>query len=57
MIIVFNTTFYTIAVISWRGVLLVEETVVPGENNQSCASHWNKFYHFIEIWEPYRCYI
>ena len=30
-IIVFNTTFNNISVISWRAVLLVEETGVPGE--------------------------
>ena len=28
---VFNTTFNNISVISWRLVLLVEETGVPGE--------------------------
>ena len=31
---VFNTTFYNISVISWRSVLLVEETEVPGENHE-----------------------
>ena len=30
---VFNTTFNNIAVISWRSVLLVEETIVPGKNH------------------------
>jgi hypothetical protein len=29
---VFNTTFNNISLISWRSVLLVEETGVPGEN-------------------------
>ena len=28
----FNATFNNISVISWRSVLLVEETEVPGEN-------------------------
>ena len=28
----FNATFINISVISWRLVLLVEETGVPGEN-------------------------
>jgi hypothetical protein len=28
---VFNTTFNNISVISWRSVLLMEETGVPGE--------------------------
>jgi len=30
---VFNATFKNISVISWRSVLLVEETGVPGENH------------------------
>jgi hypothetical protein len=31
---VFNVTFNIISVISWRCILLVEETGVPGENHQ-----------------------
>jgi hypothetical protein len=31
-VMVFNTTFNNIYVISWQSVLLVEETEVPGEN-------------------------
>jgi len=31
---VFNATFNNISVISWRSVLLVEETGVPGENQE-----------------------
>jgi len=31
--IVFNATFNNISVISWRSVLLVEETGEPGENH------------------------
>jgi hypothetical protein len=34
---VFNSTFNSISVISWRSVLLVEETRVPGENHQLVA--------------------
>jgi hypothetical protein len=34
-VMLFNTTFNNISVISWRPVLLVEETRVPGEN------HWS----------------
>jgi hypothetical protein len=30
---VFSATFNNISVISWRSVLLVEETGVPGENH------------------------
>jgi hypothetical protein len=39
MVMVFNATFNNISVISWRSVLLVEETGVPGENHQPVASH------------------
>jgi hypothetical protein len=39
-LMVFNATFNTISAISWRSVLLVEETEVPGENHQPAASHW-----------------
>ena len=34
----FNATFNNISVISWRTVLLVEETRVPGENHRTVAS-------------------
>ena len=34
---VFNATFNNISDISWRSILLVEET---GENHQPAASHW-----------------
>jgi len=37
---VFKTTFNNIPVISWRSVLLVEETRVPRENHRPVASHW-----------------
>jgi hypothetical protein len=36
---VFNSTFNNISVISWRSVLLVEETRVLRENHQLAASH------------------
>jgi len=36
---VFNATFNIISVISWRSVLLVEETEAPGENHRPVASH------------------
>jgi hypothetical protein len=38
-LLVFNATFNNISVISWRSVLLVEETGVPGENHRPVASH------------------
>jgi hypothetical protein len=34
---VFNAIFNNISVISWRSVLLVEETGVPGENHRPAA--------------------
>jgi Na+/serine symporter len=37
------TTFNNISVISWRSVLLVEETAVHGENHKSVASHWQTY--------------
>jgi hypothetical protein len=38
-LMVFNVIFNNISVISWRSVLLVEETGRPGENHRSVASH------------------
>jgi hypothetical protein len=38
--VVFNATFNNILVKSWRSVLLVEETRVPGENHRPVAIHW-----------------
>ena len=38
---VFNATFNNISVISWRSVLLAEETEVPGENHR----HWQTLPH------------
>jgi hypothetical protein len=43
MVIVFNTTFNNISVISWQSVLLVEET---GENHRPDATLTN--YHIIK---------
>jgi hypothetical protein len=34
-----NATFNNILVISWRSILLVAETGVPGENHRPVASH------------------
>jgi hypothetical protein len=42
---VFNATFNNISVISWRSVLLVEETGVPGENHRLVASHYQTLSH------------
>jgi hypothetical protein len=37
---VFNATFNNISVISWRSLLLVEETGVPGEKHRPVPSHF-----------------
>ena len=42
---VFNATFSNLSVISWRSVLWVEETAVPGENHRPAASHWQILSH------------
>ena len=39
MVMVFNVTFNNISVISWRSVLLVEDTRVSGENHRLVSSH------------------
>ena len=41
-IMVFNATFNNISGMSWRSVLLVEET---GENHRPVASHWQTLLH------------
>jgi hypothetical protein len=44
-LMIFNATFNTISVISWRSVLLVEETRVPGENHRPIVSHRQTLLH------------
>ena len=44
-LMVFKTTFNNISVISWRSVLLVEETGEAGENNRPVESHWQTLSH------------
>ena len=44
-VMVFNATFNNISVITWRLVLLVEVTGVPGKNHQPVASHWQTLSH------------
>ena len=39
-VMVFNATFNNISVITWRSVLLVEDTGVPGENHRPATRHW-----------------
>jgi len=38
-VMVFNATFNNISAISWRPVLLAEETGVPTENHRPVARH------------------
>ena len=44
-LMVFNTTFNNISIISLRLILLVKDTRVPGENNQPVASDWQTLSH------------
>jgi len=46
---VFNPYFNNISVISWRSVLLVEETGRPRENHRPAASHWRTLSHNV-VW-------
>jgi hypothetical protein len=52
-VMVFNATFNNISAISWRSVLLVEETGVPRENHRPVTNHWQTLSHnvvfFIKI--------
>jgi len=50
--IVINFTFNNISVISWRSVLLVEETGVPGENHRP-AQVTDKVYHMMLYTSPW----
>jgi hypothetical protein len=52
-VMVLNTTFNNISVISWRWVLLVEETGVPGENHRPVASHWQILSHNVVSCTPH----
>ena len=45
LFIVFNATFTNISVISWRSVLLVDETGVPRENHRPVPSYWQTLSH------------
>ena len=44
-VMVFNATFNNISVISWRSVLLVEETGVPIENHRPASSRRQTLLH------------
>ena len=42
---VFNATFNNILAISWRSVLLMEETGIPGEKHLPVANDWQTLSH------------
>jgi len=44
-LMVINATFNNISVISWRSVVLVEETGGPGENHRPVESNWQTLSH------------
>ena len=50
----FNATFNNISAISWRSVLLVEETGVPGENHRPVASHLQTLLHNVVLGTPHQ---
>jgi hypothetical protein len=52
-VMVFNATFNNISVISWRSVLLVEETGVSGENHRPATSYWQILSHNVISSTPY----
>jgi hypothetical protein len=49
---VLNATFNNISAISWRSVLLVEETGVPGENHRPDPSHLQTLSHNVVLSTP-----
>jgi hypothetical protein len=49
---VFNAAFNNISVISWRSVLLMEETGVPGKNHWPTTSHWQTLSHNVVLSTP-----
>ena len=46
-VMIFNSTFNYISVISWQSVLLVEETRIHLENHWPVASHWQNVTHIV----------
>jgi hypothetical protein len=50
---VFNATLNNISVISWRSVLMVEDTGVPRENHQPVASYRETLSHNVVSSTPH----
>ena len=54
MIMVFNTTFNDISVVSWRSVLLVEQSRVPGEKTTHLPQVTDKLLSYnVELSRPH----
>ena len=51
--IVLNATFINISVISWRSVILVEETEIPEQNHRPVASRLIPLSHNVSITPRY----
>ena len=51
-VMVFNATFNSILVISWRSILLVEETGVPRDKHRPDASHRQTVSHNVVLNTP-----
>ena len=49
---VFKATISNISVVSWRSVLVLEETRVPGENHRPAASHSQTLAHNVASSTP-----
>ena len=52
-ILVFNSTFNNISVISWQSVLLVEKTGGSGQNHRPATSHWQTLSHNVVSSTPH----
>ena len=48
-IMVFNATFNNTSVLSWRSVLLVATTGLPGENHRHVVCHWQTLSHNVVL--------
>jgi hypothetical protein len=52
LLMVPNATFNNVSVISWRSVLLVEDTGIPGKNHRPVTSHWQTILHNVASSPP-----